>query len=150
MYNVIGTLNSNGQIDGRLNGNARVTGALNNSVVAQSSIAQYPSIDDFPETGSSKILYIDQSTLKAYVWFDDDYSSISGGGGIESISVNDIQIEPVNNNVNIAFGEDFAASEQGVVSLLKANSVEQDNTRPITAAAVYTEVGNINALLATI
>lgn len=31
-----------------------------------------------------------------------------------------------------------------------ASSVEQDNTRPITAAAVYTEVGNINALLATI
>lgn len=31
-----------------------------------------------------------------------------------------------------------------------ANSPEQDNTRPITAAAVYTTVGNINALLATI
>lgn len=31
-----------------------------------------------------------------------------------------------------------------------ANSVEQDNTRPITAAAVYVEIGNINALLATI
>lgn len=31
-----------------------------------------------------------------------------------------------------------------------ANDVEQDNTRPITAAAVYTTVGNINALLATI
>ncbi len=32
----------------------------------------------------------------------------------------------------------------------RANSAEQDNTRPITAAAVYTEIGNINALLATI
>lgn len=31
-----------------------------------------------------------------------------------------------------------------------ANAVEQDNTLPITSAAVYTEVGNINALLATI
>lgn len=31
-----------------------------------------------------------------------------------------------------------------------ANSAEQDNTRPITSAAVYTEIGNINALLATI
>ena len=31
-----------------------------------------------------------------------------------------------------------------------ANSAEQDNTLPITAAAVYTEIGNINALLATI
>lgn len=31
-----------------------------------------------------------------------------------------------------------------------ASSSEEDNTRPITAAAVYTEIGNINALLATI
>lgn len=31
-----------------------------------------------------------------------------------------------------------------------ANSVQEDNTLPITSAAVYTEIGNINALLATI
>lgn len=31
-----------------------------------------------------------------------------------------------------------------------ADRAEEDNTRPITAAAVYTEIGNINALLATI
>lgn len=31
-----------------------------------------------------------------------------------------------------------------------ADMAEQDNTRPITSAAVYTEIGNINALLATI
>lgn len=31
-----------------------------------------------------------------------------------------------------------------------ADEVEQDNTRPITAAAVYRDIGNINALLATI
>lgn len=31
-----------------------------------------------------------------------------------------------------------------------ASDAEQDNTRPITSAAVYTEIGNINALLATI
>ena len=31
-----------------------------------------------------------------------------------------------------------------------ADAVEQDNTKPVTSAAVFTEVGNINALLATI
>lgn len=31
-----------------------------------------------------------------------------------------------------------------------ANHAEKDNTRPITAGAVYAEIGNINALLATI
>ena len=35
-------------------------------------------------------------------------------------------------------------------ALFPANAVEKDNSRPITSAAVYTTVGNINALLETI
>lgn len=31
-----------------------------------------------------------------------------------------------------------------------ANDAEEDNTRPITSAAVYTELGNIDVLLRTI
>ena len=50
----------------------------------------------------------------------------------------------------IIVGEDLEITQQGVLSVTKANAVEQDNTHPITAAAVYTEVGNINALLQTI
>lgn len=40
--------------------------------------------------------------------------------------------------------------KNGVLSVNRATAVEQDNTLPITSAAVYTEVGNINALLSTI
>lgn len=40
--------------------------------------------------------------------------------------------------------------EDGILSVNTADDVEQDNTLPITSAAVYTEVGNINALLETI
>ena len=36
------------------------------------------------------------------------------------------------------------------LSVNTTSSVEQDNTLPITSAAVYAEVGNINALLGTI
>ena len=36
------------------------------------------------------------------------------------------------------------------LSIDTAAAVEKDNTKPVTSAAVYTEVGNINALLATI
>jgi len=50
----------------------------------------------------------------------------------------------------IIVGEDLAVTATGVLSVVKANAVEQDNTHPITAAAVFTEVGNINALLQTI
>ena len=37
-----------------------------------------------------------------------------------------------------------------VISVTTATDVEEDNTKPITSAAVYTEVGNINVLLKTI
>lgn len=38
----------------------------------------------------------------------------------------------------------------GVAWVTPASDAEEDNTRPITSAAVYTEIGNINVLLATI
>lgn len=52
-------------------------------------------------------------------------------------------------------GVDFETDEtltlkDGVLAVNTAKAMEQDNTLPITSAAVYTEVGNINALLATI
>lgn len=40
--------------------------------------------------------------------------------------------------------------ETQVLSVNTAKQVEKDNTLPVTSAAVYTEVGNINALLETI
>lgn len=40
--------------------------------------------------------------------------------------------------------------KNGKLSVDTATSAEQDNTKPITSGAVYTAVGNINALLATI
>lgn len=41
-------------------------------------------------------------------------------------------------------------TETNTLSVDSADTVEQDNTRPVTSAAVYATVGNINALLATI
>lgn len=37
--------------------------------------------------------------------------------------------------------------EDNVLSVDTADKVEQDNTKPVTSAAVYTVVGNINAIL---
>ena len=52
-------------------------------------------------------------------------------------------------------GVDFITDEtlhltNGVLGVNTAKSVEEDNTLPVTSAAVYTTVGNINALLETI
>ena len=41
-------------------------------------------------------------------------------------------------------------AETNTLSVDTANEVQQDNTLPITSAAVYTTVGNIEALLKTI
>ena len=46
--------------------------------------------------------------------------------------------------------DDTLTLEDGMLRVNTADKVEEDNTLPVTSAAVYTEVGNINALLATI
>ena len=71
----------------------------------------------------------------------------SGGGGGSSADV-PIASETVAGIVRV--GENLKISADGVLSVDTVAAVEQDNTRPITSAAVYTEVGNINALLETI
>ena len=38
----------------------------------------------------------------------------------------------------------------GNLQVKMADTMEQDNTLPISSAGVYTQVGNINALLSTI
>lgn len=40
--------------------------------------------------------------------------------------------------------------ENGILKVDTASEVERDNTRPITSAAVYTEIGNIETLLSLI
>lgn len=50
----------------------------------------------------------------------------------------------------IKVGENLEITEDGVLSVATADDMEQDNTLPITSAAVYTEVGNINSSLQTI
>ena len=67
-----------------------------------------------------------------------------GGGGVDLYPATKYSLG------GIIVGEDLAVTPTGLLSVVKANAVEQDNTHPITAAAVYTEVGNINALLQTI
>jgi len=67
-----------------------------------------------------------------------------GGGGVDLYPATKYSLG------GIIVGEDLAVTSTGLLSVVKANAVEKDNTHPITAAAVFTEVGNINALLQTI
>lgn len=66
----------------------------------------------------------------------------SGGGGVSSWSnLTGKPFETIGDNLKIV---------GRALTVDTAPNVEQDNTKPITSAAVYTEVGNINALLALI
>lgn len=78
---------------------------------------------------------------------------------IEEAGVSDEQIEkavtkyldenPINTGVNFETDETLTL-ENGILHVNTAEKVEQDNTLPVTSAAVFAEVGNINALLETI
>lgn len=46
--------------------------------------------------------------------------------------------------------DDTLTLEDGVLRVNTAKDVEQDNTLPVTSAAVFVEIGNIDALLQTI
>ncbi len=47
-------------------------------------------------------------------------------------------------------GDNIEITSDGRINVLTTNEAEQDNTKPMTSAGVYTVVGNIEALLKTI
>lgn len=50
----------------------------------------------------------------------------------------------------VMVGNNLEITSDGVLSVTTTDEMAQDNTRPITSAAVFAEVGNINVLLGTI
>ena len=50
----------------------------------------------------------------------------------------------------VRIGENLKITKDGIISVDTANAVEQDNTKPITSAAVHVTIGNIEALLAAL
>lgn len=50
----------------------------------------------------------------------------------------------------IKVGDSLKIDENGALSVDTAAAVEQDNTRPVTSAAVHMELGNIEVLLAAL
>ena len=50
----------------------------------------------------------------------------------------------------IKVGNNLTISEDGVLSVITTDTAQQDNTKPITSAGVYTLAGNIEVLLAAL
>ena len=51
---------------------------------------------------------------------------------------------------SLSIGDGLKWAAGGKLTVDTADKVEQDNTKPVTSAAVYTEIGNIEALLAAL
>ena len=122
-----------------------------------------------------KVLFQDEAVFNVWLLEEDNaihagfgqVHTITDGGNYEALankpSINgvtlignktssDLNIAasfPTEGNVGDILMKTSAASD-GASWVTPASDAEQDNTRPITSAAVYTEIGNINALLATI
>nr|DAI02200.1 MAG TPA: hypothetical protein [Caudoviricetes sp.] len=75
-----------------------------------------------------------------------------GGGEVDQAAVQKIVEDYLKANppIPVKAGSGLKIAEDGTLSVNTADKAEKDNTKPITSASVYLEIGNINALLATI
>lgn len=69
---------------------------------------------------------------------------------LQVVNTGNVGIATKNSLGVVMVGQNLDITTQGVLSVDMAAGIEEDNTRPISSAMVYAEVGNINALLATI
>ena len=91
---------------------------------------------------------------------ENNYNNLANKPSINGVTLEgDLSSEDLHIKASASFPEDgkigdilmkTGMSSDSVSWVTPASNAEEDNTRPITAAAVYTEIGNINALLATI
>lgn len=75
-----------------------------------------------------------------------------GGGEVDPAAVQKIVDDYLEANPPspVKAGNGLKIAEDGTLSVDTADKAEKDNTKPITSAGAYLEIGNINALLATI
>lgn len=109
------------------------------------SVKKRPKPDDYVYTETETLNY---KTLKKRM---DDWEE-SGGLTDEQVSEAVEKYFKENPDAGTAFKTDghTLKLEDGILSVNTADSVEQDNTLPITSAAVHATVGNIEILLGTI
>ena len=83
--------------------------------------------------------YLEQNPFEAPV------QSVNGQTGAVELTAEDVGAIS-----KLSIGNGLKFNTDGKLSVDTADTAEQDNTRPITSAAVYTKIGNIDAILKTI
>ena len=97
--------------------------------------------DHSPGTTDTYRMQLSDGSIYDYQVYNGKDGKGSGGGASSWSELTDKPFETIGNGLKVVGTELLVDT---------ADAVEQDNTKPITAAAVYTTVGNINTLLSLI
>lgn len=114
------------------------------AAVAAAKTAEAPGSSSTVYYYGQKIVVVGDSSADLYIIQPDKTLKAIGSGSLTEVPVMDA------NTVGGAKLGDGLKINNGVLSVDVATEAEEDNTKPITSAAVNTAVGNINALLSTI
>lgn len=85
------------------------------------------------------------ASMTADATFTAQFAAGGGGGGAVRVPIMSETVAGI-----AMVGDNLTIDAEGRLSVDTADAAEQDNTRPITSAAVHTVVGNIEILLETI
>ena len=85
------------------------------------------------------------ASMTADATFAAKFAGGGGGGGAVRVPIMSETVAGI-----AMVGDNLKIDAEGRLSVDTANEAEQDNTRPITSAAVHTVVGNIEVLLESI
>ena len=106
--------------------------------------ARFDAGDAFP------VQFSQPDTLRAE--FDEDATLDADFDNLMLVNTGGVELLPATRSRlgGIIVGENLNVTADGTLSVDMAGDIEEDNTRPVSSAQVYTTIGNINALLAAI
>lgn len=103
------------------------------------------------ETGDAfSVQFSQPDTLRAE--FDESAALDADFDNLMLVNTGGVELLPATRSRlgGIIVGENLNVTADGTLSVDMAGDIEEDNTRPVSSAQVYTTIGNINALLAAI
>ena len=111
-------------------------------------------MSDFPQTFNKVVVRTSKNNLNVIDLSED---TVAPNNLLSGITAHDNSGDAIVGRVNVEGGgvivvddRTIKVNENGEIYVNTANDAEKDNTLPITAAAVYTEIGNIDVLLQSI
>ena len=98
----------------------------------------------FQEQGSLKAIFSEQDIFKVDQ-LENNVLNANFGEVTEILA--DTTIATTTTLGLVKVGENLSITKDGLLSVDTTNNAEEDNTKPMTSAGVYTQLGNINVLL---